>query len=244
MPDRKRPAERPAGGRTPAQREADHASLARLSETLLPALVEKLASSGLGEVEVHEGSWRVRLRRPPSSMPVPGRRGDWSRSISHGERDGRSARDGAIGGVAPRSDHAGAPTEASVTARREAGDGPALEARRDDPFDLGDPPRSVATSPTVGLFRPSVPVGTWVQAGDRVGVVDMLGIPQDVPSPIDGTLVEVFPSSGEAVEFGEAIAAVAPDPPKASATDDPDPASAAPAAEPAPDAPAAAAEQG
>jgi biotin carboxyl carrier protein len=209
MPDRKRPAERPAGGRTPAQREADHASLARLSETLLPALVEKLASSGLGELEVQEGSWRVRLRRPPSSMPAPGRRGDRSRSISHGERDGRSARDGAT----------------------EAGDGPALEARRDDPFDLGDPPRSVATSPTVGLFRPSVAVGTWVQAGDRVGVVDMLGIPQDVPSPIDGTLVEVFPSSGEAVEFGEAIAAVAPDPPKASATDDPDPASAAAAAE-------------
>ena len=29
------------GDRTPAQRQADHASLARLSETLVPALVDR-----------------------------------------------------------------------------------------------------------------------------------------------------------------------------------------------------------
>ena len=52
------------GDRTPAQRQADHASLARLSETLVPALVAKLTGTGLGEVEVREGDWRIRVRRP------------------------------------------------------------------------------------------------------------------------------------------------------------------------------------
>lgn len=100
---------------------------------------------------------------------------------------------------------------------------PRTELRADDSYVADDPPRSIAASPTVGIFRPEVMVGTAVQAGDRVGVVDLLGIPQDVPSPIDGTLVEVFPSSGEAVEYGEPIAAVEADPPPtALAAGDPD----------------------
>jgi acetyl-CoA carboxylase biotin carboxyl carrier protein len=53
--------------RTAAQRKADHAGLARLSETLLPALVAKLNGSGLGELEVHEGDWKIRLRRQASA---------------------------------------------------------------------------------------------------------------------------------------------------------------------------------
>ena len=32
--------------------------------TLLPALIAKLGATGLGELEVREGEWRVRLRRP------------------------------------------------------------------------------------------------------------------------------------------------------------------------------------
>ena len=66
------------GDRTPAQRKADHASLARLSETLVPALVAKLTGTGLGEVEVREGDWKIRLRRPAGVGPAYGRRfGHW-----------------------------------------------------------------------------------------------------------------------------------------------------------------------
>jgi biotin carboxyl carrier protein len=59
MPQPNRPSDR-----TAAERRADHAGLARLSETLVPALVAKLNASGLGELEVREGNWKVRLRRP------------------------------------------------------------------------------------------------------------------------------------------------------------------------------------
>ena len=51
-------------------------------------------------------------------------------------------------------------------------------------------------------------VESVVQAGDRLAVVDLLGIPQDVTAPIDGTLVEVFAQAGEAVEYGEEVAVV------------------------------------
>ena len=88
------PDPRPTGDRTPAQRQADHASLGRLSESLVPALVQKLASSGLGELEVREGDWRIRLRRASSTAAPAPRRTERPRLGAHGDRDGR-ARDGA-----------------------------------------------------------------------------------------------------------------------------------------------------
>ena len=50
--------------RDPAVRAADHAAIDRLTDELLPALIAKLGATGLGELEVREGAWRVRLRRP------------------------------------------------------------------------------------------------------------------------------------------------------------------------------------
>ena len=46
------------------ERATDHAAIDRLTGELLPALIAKLGATGLGELEVREGSWRVRLRRP------------------------------------------------------------------------------------------------------------------------------------------------------------------------------------
>ena len=161
MPDPQRPSERSA-----AQRQADHAGLARLSDTLVPALVQKLNGSGLGELEVREGDWRVRLRRPTGAA-APVRR-ERQRAIAH------------------------APA-AHGTPRQAAADTPR------------DPNRAAATSPTVGVFRAIATPGTRVRQGDRIAVVDLLGIPQDVAAPIDGILVE----SGEAVEYGEEVAVVA-----------------------------------
>ena len=49
--------------RDEAARLADHAQIEGLADDLLPALIAKLGATGLGELEVHEGSWKVRLRR-------------------------------------------------------------------------------------------------------------------------------------------------------------------------------------
>ena len=56
--------------RSPAERSADHAAIDRLSGELLPALIAKLGATGLGELEIHEGAWHVRLRRPAGGAPT------------------------------------------------------------------------------------------------------------------------------------------------------------------------------
>lgn len=60
-----------------AERVADHAAIDRLAVELLPALIAKLGATGLGELEVREDGWRVRLRRPAeaptSGAPASGR---------------------------------------------------------------------------------------------------------------------------------------------------------------------------
>lgn len=50
--------------RDEVERATDHAAIDRLTSQLLPALIAKLGATGLGELEVREGPWRVRLRRP------------------------------------------------------------------------------------------------------------------------------------------------------------------------------------
>lgn len=47
-----------------AHESRDRATIARLAEEVLPTLIERLTRSDLGELEVREDGWRVRLRRP------------------------------------------------------------------------------------------------------------------------------------------------------------------------------------
>lgn len=173
--------------RTPAEREADHAAIAQLSEALLPALVQRLNASGLGELEVREGDWRVRLRRPPHQAAATRR--------------------------APRTapGHGAAGHVDGTRHGRDVGGAPDV-IRSDGPADPADR-RSVATSPAVGVFRPTATAGSRVRAGDRIAVVDLLGVPQDVVAPIDGTLLEVLVQAGDAVEYGEAVGLIEADAP-------------------------------
>lgn len=184
MPEPQRP-----GDRTAEQRRIDHAGLARLSDALVPALVAKLNASGLGELEVREGDWRIRLRRPSGAAVGTGsgtRRADRPRPGIHG----------------PTPAPIAAPAPAPPTSAATAG-----------------PERSPATAPAVGVFRPMSAVGARVRAGDRVAVVDLLGIPQDVVAPIDGVVVEVLAQAGDAVEYGEEVVLVEAEPDLAATVD-------------------------
>jgi biotin carboxyl carrier protein len=44
----------------------DRATIARLADELLPTLIDRLSRSELGELEVREDGWRIRLRRSPA----------------------------------------------------------------------------------------------------------------------------------------------------------------------------------
>jgi biotin carboxyl carrier protein len=183
-----------------AERAAAHATIDRLTVELLPALIAKLGATGLGELEVREGGWRVRLRRPGegSAAAAP-------RERRPGERE-RAARSGA----GPGGPHLPAGLTA-VGPGREGHDGLVVRdghARREGPDgSLRDDGRIVATSPAVGVFqpRPDARAGTKVRAGDRLGSVDMLGVPQEVVAPADGVVGASLVEAGDAVEYGQEL---------------------------------------
>jgi biotin carboxyl carrier protein len=193
--------------RTADERAADHAAIDRLAEELLPALAAKLAASGLGEIEIGEDDWTVRVRRPGDSTSAQARRsGDRaSRSqpghAGHGHPPGgfeghRSARETKpVGGAAAGSNGSSPGSGEGSGLQNGRGDGP------------GDTHRAVATSPAVGVFqpRPEAKPGSRVRSGDRLGAVDMLGIAQDVIAPADGILGASLVEAGQAVEYGQEL---------------------------------------
>lgn len=167
-------------------RQADHAAIARLADELLPALIAKLGTTRLGELEVREGEWRVRLRRPFGTAPGEGRRSTDRPSRSPPGHEGHG--------------HARPTPEAHRVAR--AGD-PSGNGSRPH----GEPDRSVATSPAVGIFRPGAraAAGTRVRAGDLLGTVDVLGMPQEVTAPADGIVGATLVEPETAVEYGQEL---------------------------------------
>ncbi len=164
--------------RSADERSVDHAAIERLTGELLPSLIAKLGASGLGELEVREGSWRVRLRRPAG-----GRAGGPAAHAPARDRVGRAAERGDRADRAVRHD---LPAPAALQA---------AEARR------------TATSPAVGIYRPrkDLTVGERVRAGDPLGAVDMLGIAQEVVAPADGVVGASLAESGDTVEYGQPL---------------------------------------
>ena len=152
----------------------ERATIAHLADEVVPTLIERLAKSELGELEVRQDGWRVRLRR-------------------------------AVDGAAP-DDHAAQPV-----ARHKPGAAAQTAAHAGEPHPpRREPQRGQVKSPAVGYFtlRGGVAVGSKLRSGDNIGAVDMLGVRQEVVSPVDGVLKSLEVESGQAVEFGQAIGQV------------------------------------
>jgi len=200
--------------RSADERAADHAAIDRLAEELLPALVAKLSASGLGEIEVGEGSWTVRVRRTADAVAGHGRRltDRPSRSqpghAGHGHAPGgfeghRGAREPKAA-VTAYSTNGATPATGEVAAPSSAA-GPQAASRSGE--EAADRYRVVATSPAVGVFQPRAEAksGTRVRSGDRLGAVDMLGIPQEVVAPADGVVGASLVEPGQTVEYGQEL---------------------------------------
>jgi biotin carboxyl carrier protein len=183
-----------------------------LADDLLPALVAKLAATGLGEIEVREGPWRLRVRRPADAAVERARRAADGPSRSqpghagHGHSPAgfeghRSARDTrAMTGHSTNGSTPGL-TAVGPGQDRDTDDAPRAESR---------PSRAIATSPAVGVYqpRPEARPGTKVRAGDRLGVVDMLGVAQEVVAPDDGLVGASLVEPGQAVEYGQELVVI------------------------------------
>ena len=195
MPDTGPQRDRTAGA---ALREADHAGIARLAEELLPALIAKLGTTHLGELEVREGDWHVRLRRPYGTAPGEGRRASDKASRSQpgheGHGHGRAAPEGYRGARGGASGVTAGTGAASASSNGTGADEPPV-----------DRSRAIATSPAVGIFQPGsrAASGTRVRAGDSLGSINVLGVPQDVLAPVDGIVGSTLVEAGMAVEYGQ-----------------------------------------
>lgn len=240
--------------RDEAARAADHAGIDELAGALIPALIAKLGTLNIGELEVREGDWRIRLRRPAGAGFTYGRRATDRPSRAHpgheqhghapgapephrvartqgvtgqisgqasGLAVGRPAAGPAAGhlaghpGAVPSTNGSDGPTVAPVGPGRPgsaghltAGENPSAGAVT--AAGAGAP--QIATSPAVGVFQPGPRAvgGTRVRAGDRLGFVDMLGVPQEVVSPVDGIVVGVIVEAGTAVEYGQELVHLEP----------------------------------
>jgi biotin carboxyl carrier protein len=197
VPDTGPQRERSADG---AFREADHAGIARLTEQLLPALIAKLATTHLGELEVREGDWHVRLRRPYGAVPDEGRRASDKASRSQPGHEGHGH-----GRAAPEGHRTtrGSGGASGVTAGTGAASASSNGTGADEV--MVDRSRAIATSPAVGIFQPGsrAASGTRVRAGDSLGTVNVLGVPQDVLAPVDGIVGSTLVEAGMAVEYGQ-----------------------------------------
>ena len=214
MPDDRTRAAAP--DRTAEERAADHAVIEELADDLLPALVAKLAATGLGEIEVREGPWRLRVRRPAHDGTDRARRASDGASRSQPGHAGHGHPPAGFEGH--RSAREVRPGSAAATAHSGNGAAPQLTAvgpgpeRDPDPAPRPDPRpgQAMATSPAVGVYQPrtSATPGTRVRAGDRLGAVDMLGIAQEVVAPADGLIGASLVEPGQAVEYGQELVVI------------------------------------
>jgi biotin carboxyl carrier protein len=153
-------------------------------------LIAKLGASELGEIEVREDAWRVRLRRPGSGASGSGGHGSTSTTRDRRPPDRSPAERGG-------TDRGDRHSERAARAAHHSTDG--TSARRES--------RGVATSPAVGIYRPrpDLTAGDRVRTGDRLGAVDMLGVAQEVLAPVDGIVGSALAESGDAVEYGQEL---------------------------------------
>jgi biotin carboxyl carrier protein len=205
-----RPPERAAAWDETAPSAEDVARIGRLADDLLPALAAKLRATGLGEIEVRQGPWKVRLRRPADGGPEQNRRATDRPSRSqpghHGHGHPPAAIEGHRGGRQGAAGADGLPGGYSTNGTRPGG-----EATGDDQRpERGRDRRAMAISPAVGVFGPgpAAKPGNRVRGGDRLGVVDMLGVPHEVVAPGDGIVGETLVEPGQAVEYGQELVVI------------------------------------
>jgi len=76
----------------------------------------------------------------------------------------------------------------------------------------------VVTSPMVGTFyaapspdaRPFVEIGSWVDVGDTLCIIEAMKILNQIESDVAGTVIDVLAENGQPVEYGQPLLSIAP----------------------------------
>ncbi len=91
---------------------------------------------------------------------------------------------------------------------------PAVEGASSASDDQATPAPIGIASPAVGFFgyADGLGPGQTVTKGDRIGYVEMLGVRHDVQVPRSGVVSHLVAESGEAVEYGQVVVEIEPEP--------------------------------
>ena len=150
----------------------------------LKRLMRAMRRYDLDEVELREGDASVVLRRSPRGGDVVSAVEPAAVRPSHFPMD-----------TGARAAASGVPSPAPV-----------------------DPDLVTVTAPLIGTFyraaspqsRPFVEVGTVVQTGSVLCIIEAMKLMNEIECEAAGTVVEVLVENGRAVEFGEALFRVRP----------------------------------
>jgi acetyl-CoA carboxylase biotin carboxyl carrier protein len=149
-------------------------------------LIDKVAESGIGSVEVEQAGTKVRIEGKHTPAPVP----------AGGEHVTYHA--------VPAPSQTAAQIETAKADERK---------RVEEETEAG---LHIITSPIVGTFyrSPNPEAGPFVNVGDRVTkgkvlcIIEAMKLMNEIESDVDGVIVTIYPQTGQPVEYGEKLFAM------------------------------------
>ncbi len=153
-------------------------------------LIDKVSESGIGAVEVEQAGTKVRIEGKPAQQQV--------QVISASQASGETS-------SAPAPMVFAAPQPAETKAEEKK--------RLEEESEAG---LHIITSPIVGTFyrSPNPESSPFVSEGDKVSrgkvlcIIEAMKLMNEIESEIEGTIVKIYPSNGQPVEYGEKLFAV------------------------------------
>ncbi len=139
-------------------------------------LIELLEESGISEIEITEGEDAVRISRYPTAATPP---------------------------PMPAAPQVTAVTTGPLTAQEDV----------QEPAPPEIPDGQTVTAPMVGTFyaspapgaKPFVQVGSEVQVGDTLCIIEAMKMMNQIESDTAGRVVSILAENGEPVEFGQPL---------------------------------------
>lgn len=65
-------------------------------------------------------------------------------------------------------------------------------------------------APAVGVFHLAPRIGKQVQAGQIIGSIELMHVPNDLVSPVSGTIEAILADDGAGVEYGQPLMVIRP----------------------------------
>jgi acetyl-CoA carboxylase biotin carboxyl carrier protein len=150
-------------------------------------LIDKVAESGIGAVEVEQAGTKVRIEGKKSEPQHV--------FVTSGEKSDAP--------VVVSSALAASPSSSEEKKAEEKKDASKLSGH-------------IITAPLVGTFyrTPNPEAGPFVNVGDRVTkgqvlcIIEAMKLMNEIESDVDGVITEIYPQNGQPVEYGEPLFSV------------------------------------